>query len=306
MRALPQLPSTPFTSATACDLGLPRKQLDRLVDERVLRRVLRGVYVRCEIPDTLHTRIAAAALVLRPFVVICDRTAAWVHGVDTFEYHELEILPPLETHALRGHNRSRRAGCHPGVRDLAPQDVMYIDGVPITTPLRTSLDLACKLSARGGLAALDAFMRHHGVTAFEQRTGLVRYFRRRGVVQARRLVPHADPRAESPGESWVRWEIIDHGLPTPELQWWVRDEFGRLRYRVDLAYPKHRIAVEFDGREFHSKPEQRALDRQRRKWLRDRGWTVIVVTKDDLGLEAVDGWIGEIREALRQRVRTAG
>jgi len=300
MQSGPDLPATPFTCTTARDLGLSPKRLSRLVEERVLRRCLQGVYVRSEIPDTVHTRIAAAALVLRPFVVICDRTASWVLEVDTFEYHELEQLPPLETYALRGHNRSRRAGCYPGVRDLAPHDVMYVDGVLVTTPLRTALDLACKLTARGGLAALDGFMRQHGVTKSEMRTELVRYYRRRGVVQARRLVAHADPRAESPGESWVRWEIIDHGLPVPELQWWVCDEFGQRRYRLDLAYPKHRIAVEFDGRQFHSTPEQRAHDRRRRQWLRDRGWTVVVVTKDDLDAESIDRWIREIRHALRK------
>jgi len=92
--------------------------------------------------------------------------------------------------------------------------------------------------------------------------------------------------------------MLDHGLPAPELQWWVTVD-GVPTYRLDLAYPKNRVAVEFDGREFHAGPERREADLRRRNWLRDHGWTVIVVTKDDFTAERVDEWIDEIRDALR-------
>jgi len=298
MQLAPEIPDLPFTATTAQRLGITRHRLDQLVAARVVRRVLQGVYVRDDVPDTTETRARAAALVLRPFVVLCDRTAAWIHGVDTFEYRELELLPPLETHVLRGHSPTIRRGCKPGTRDLSESDVMKVNGLLVTTPLRTALDLACKLSRRDGLAALDAFIRQHGLTREQMRRELVRYFRRRGVVQARRLVPLADGRVESPGESWTRLEIIDHGLLAPELQWWVVDRGVRL-FRLDLAYPKHRIAIEYDGREFHDAEEHREHDRARRTWLEEHGWTVIVVTKDDFTDDAVTGWIDEIRQALR-------
>jgi len=48
---------------------------------------------------------------------------------------------------------------------------------------------------------------------------LPRYGRRRGVAQLRELVPLADPRSESPRESWLRIEIHDAGLPIPNLQY---------------------------------------------------------------------------------------
>ena len=54
------------------------------------------------------------------------------------------------------------------------------------------------------------------------------------------------------------------------------------RYRLDLAYPYHRICIEYDGREFHDGPLQQQADERRRAWLRQHGWTVIVVTVDDL------------------------
>ncbi len=298
MQAPPTTPTTPFTAPMAHALGISRKRLDRLVRERDVRRVLRGVYVRADVPDTIHVRAAAASLVLSPFAVACDRTAAWLLGIDTLEYRELEILPPLEAYALRDHSRPRRNGCAGGTRDLRPQDVCEVGGVRLTTPLRTALDLACNLRRSAALAALDWFMRAYGLTTRQLERELVRYFRRRGVVQARELVPLADPAAESPGESWTRIEIVDRGLPVPQLQWWVVDG-GRRLFRLDLAYPKHKVAIEYDGREFHADDERREHDRRRRTWLREHGWTVIVVTKDDFTPEAVDRWIQEIRDALR-------
>jgi hypothetical protein len=130
---------------------------------------------------------------------------------------------------------------------------------------------------------------------------LVRRFRRRrGVVQLRQLIAMADPRSESSGESWTRLEIIDHAIPWPELQWWIEID-GVPTYRLDLAWPRSKVAVEYDGEEFHTSDAQRERDRERREWLRDHGWVVIVVDKDSFTAEAVDEWIAELRTALRLR-----
>ncbi|MGZ5417795.1 MAG: DUF559 domain-containing protein [Nocardioides sp.] len=294
------LPPTPFTVRQALERGMSRRALDELVATHEIRRVLTGVYVRSDLPDTIELRVASAKLVFPPFVVLCDRTAAWIWGVDTFDYLELEFLPPLETWSLRGRARVRRKGCSGGNRDLRTSDFVMIDGVLVTTPLRTALDLACRLRRRAALAALDAFMREHGLTREQLRRELVRYYRRRGVVQARRLVGLADGRAESAGESWTRMEMSDHGLPAPELQWWIFVD-GVPTFRLDMAYPKHKVAVEYDGREFHEGTDNEERDEARRTWLRDQGWTVIVVTKDMFTPEAIDEWIQEIRDALAGR-----
>ena len=232
--------------------------------------------------------------------VICDRTAAWIHGIDVFAWHETEVLPPIESYVLRHHASSRRDGVAGGSRDLLECDVMEVGGVRVTTPARTAVDLACKLSARDGLAALEAFMREFGITRRDLRRLLVRYFRRRGVRQARPLVAMADARSESSGESWTRYEILTHGLPAPEPQHWIEID-GVPTFRLDLAYPRHRIAVEYDGQEFHSRDADREHDRRRRAWLRQHGWIVIVVDRDSFTASAVDAWIRELREALRSR-----
>lgn len=293
----PTLPVHPFTTCEAPRYGLDRKGLCRAVDERRLIRLFTGVYLRADVEATMAVRALAAKLVTSRHSVLCDRTAAWLLGVDVLRYSELDVAPPLDSYVLRGHDPTDRRDLHGGTRDLLPEDWLEIDGVRVTTPLRTAVDLACVLPRRDAMAALDAFARAYGVSRQEMQRLLVRYFRRRGVVQARQLVPLVDPRAESPPESWTRLEIADRGLPTPELQWWV-DVDGVPTYRLDLAYPHARVAVEYDGEQFHSSPQARERDRVRRQWLRDHGWTVIVLTKDSFRGEGPDAWIQELREAL--------
>lgn len=292
-------PDVPFSTAQAEAQGISRKRLVTATSTGAIRRVLRGVYVRAEVPDTVESRAACAALVIAPGSVVRDRTAAWIHGVDVFTHPEHEVLPPIETCVGRFKAPSERCGVDGGTRDLAPGDVMVVHGVAVTTPLRTALDLGCNLRRRDALAALDQFMRTFGFTRKQYTAETVRFFRRRGVVQLRQLIPLADPRAESPRESWTRLEIMDAGLPAPECQFWIEID-GVPTYRLDLAYPRHRVVIEYDGEEFHDRtPEQREHDEQRRAWLERNGWTVVVVKRGDFTGAGLDRWLNELRAALR-------
>lgn len=292
-------PDRPFTLAMAEESGIRRHRVHLAARDGMLRRVLRGVYVRADLDDSIELRAMAASLVVGSSSVITDRTAAWIHGIDVFTYGEKDVPPPVEACVLRWRSRSRRAGVDGRTRDLAAGDVMRIGAVRVTTPLRTALDLGCHLRRQDALAALDQFMRHHGITREQLTTAAVRYFRRRGVIQLRQLIPLADCRAESPRESWTRLAILDAGLPCPELQHWIEID-GVPRYRLDLAYVRLRIAIEYDGEEFHDRTdEQKRHDAERRAWLEDHGWTVIHVKRGDFTGGQLDRWIGELRAALR-------
>lgn len=294
---MPELPPSPFTCRQALAAGISRRRLDDAVAARTVRRVLHGVYASTDLEDGPALRIRAARLVTSPHSVICDRTAAWVHGCEVHDYRELDVIPPIESYVLRGHDPTDRPECVGGTRDLRPEDWCEIDGVRVTTPIRTAMDLGCKLSRPQALGAMDALMRSYGFTVEEMMRILPRYFRRRGVRRLRTIIALGDPRSESRAESWVRLEIVDHGLPVPVPQHWVHVD-GVPTYRLDLAYPHARVAIEYDGEEFHTGLEHRERDRRRREHLRELGWTVIVVTKADLAPDRVDVWIRRIREAL--------
>lgn len=293
----------PFTTAQARAAGWTPGALRRAASSGEIVRLLKGVYVGAGVELSIEVRCAAASLVVSPHSVVCDRTAAWVHGANVYGLREPVASAPLETCVLRSHSPSRRAGVDGRTRDLAPHDLMETGGVTVTTPVRTALDLGCALPRSRALGAMDKLARLHGFTAADLLVELPRFGRRRGVVQLRQLVAIVDGRSESMRESWVRLLIHDAQLPPPELQWWICVD-GVPTYRLDIAYPDHKLAIEYDGEDYHLlTPEQLEHDADRRAWLRANGWTVIVLTKADLDGSAEGSWLREVRAALRPQTK---
>jgi hypothetical protein len=298
-------PDTPFTAAQLTELGRSSRQLRDAVADGAVRMVHRGVYARGDLPDTTELRARAAMLVAPSHVVVTDHSASWIHGVDAFDPTALDLPPDLEVVSVGGNDRTRRSGVLGGKRTLNEEDVCVIEGIRLTTTVRTACDLACLRGRYAALAVLDAFMRIHGVTRQDYERVAMRFTGRRGVRQLRELIALATELAESMGESWTRMAIHDAGLPAPQPQVWVLlAGFGRVR--LDLAYRFLKIVVEYDGEEFHSSDEDKEADRKRRKALRDAGWFVIVVTKHDFAGEALDAWLIELRGAIQERQQRPG
>lgn len=295
----PGFPRGPFTQADLDSLGIGRAALRRALAEHSVRRVTRGVYVPTGVADSIELRAQVVARVVAPGHVVCDRTAAWLYGVELLLPHELVgWSAPIETCALRGRRPTSRAETVGRSRDLVAADITEHRGLLVTTPLRTALDLGCILRRSDALAALDQFRARFALTTDTLTEGAMRYVRRRGVVQLRALIPLSDPRAESVRESWTRLAIIDAGLPAPVPQVEIEVD-GRVLWRLDHGYPDRRIAVEYDGHDFHHTEDQRAHDDRRRTWLRRNGWTVIVVRRGDFSGRDRDRWIQELGQALR-------
>jgi Protein of unknown function (DUF559) len=291
-------PDGPFTRADLRAVDVDEAALKRALRRGEIRPVLRGVFVYAHVPDSLELRARAVAKTVRPHHVVTDRTAAWLHGLDAYVYAERDVLPAVETCALRGHEPTKVTGIDGRTRDLRSDDITTVCDVGVTTPLRTALDLGCCLRRREAYAVLNAVARRFGLPQATFERELPRFRRRRGVIQLRELVALVDPRIESERESWVFLAIADAGLPLPEPQHWI-DIDGVPTYRLDFAYPHLRVVVEYDGIDAHERTwEQKESDRVRRTWLRDQGWTVIVVRRGDFAPARLDQWLGELRRAL--------
>jgi hypothetical protein len=231
--------------------------------------------------------------------VVVDRTAAWLHGVDSWPAGWLDAPPPLDI-VSANHEPCRRPELVAGRRQLAPDEITLTAGIRVTTPLRTACDCARLRGRWSALACLDGFMRMHGISPEELREALPHFRGHRGCIQLRELVPLATPLAESAAESWLRLAMHDAGLPVPSLQWVVTlPAVGTAR--LDLAYARLRIAIEYDGQAFHSSPAQRARDIARREALRAAGWLVIVLTKDDLAPGRLESSLARIGRAIEDR-----
>lgn len=97
-------------------------------------------------------------------------------------------------------------------------------------------------------------------------------------------------------ESLVRVVVVTAGLEPPEPQHVVRDRRGLFLARVDLAWPGHRLVVEYDG-SHHLERRQWVRDLRRRERLEQAGWTVLVLTAEDV-LGDPQGMIARIAARL--------
>lgn len=279
--AFPLSLDLPFRGADAEAVGIRRSLLAEMTAAGLLRRVLRGVFIATQAPDSMRTRAAALRLVIGPNVVVTDRTAAWLHGIPILRRGAHLQAPPLET-GTRTDTRVRRLGVDGHRRRLLSSDITEVGGVPVTTELRTACDLGRLLWRFDALAALDGALRV-GVGHEDLLRSIERFRGYRGVRQLRALAPLADGRAESPGESALRLHWYDAGLPRPTLQHEVLDDLGYARFRLDVPAVDVRYAAEYDGEEFHTSAADKEHDERRRTWLRERRhWVVDVFTKDDV------------------------
>jgi hypothetical protein len=158
---------------------------------------------------------------------------------------------------------------------------MELNGVLVTTPLRTALDLGRLQRNRDlALGGMDAMLRL-GVFSHDELLGAVPRFRaQRGVRQLESLAPLADGRAESLGESALRRRWLDAGLPRPQLQIPIFEN-GRIIFWLDMGLVEWLFAAEYDGVAWHSSPDQVAYDNARRGWLDvQRRWAIEVFRKE--------------------------
>ncbi|HUV10116.1 MAG TPA: hypothetical protein VMX12_04000 [Acidimicrobiia bacterium] len=165
-------------------------------------------------------------------------------------------------------------------------DLTHHEGIPVTTPERTLLDLGAVCPPRAVDMAMDAALRKELVDAQAIRAVLGRVGRRgrNGTGVLRRLVDERAPeqrRAESPAETRLVHVLRRHGLPEPELQYEIWDG-RRFVARVDAAYPRWRIAIEYESYQEHTGKLALVRDNARRNDIVALGWHPVGATARDL------------------------
>jgi very-short-patch-repair endonuclease len=263
---------TPFRGTEALAAG--RLTRARLYGPRY-RRVYPDVYLPAgPEPDLATLSRAAFLLVADRGGVLAGYSAAALLGADCASPGApAEVLVATNS---RPHPRLRiRRGRASGA------DLTVVEGVRVTSPSRTAWDLARRLPVVDAVVALDALARVGGFAPADLLARASAEPRSRGVRRLADVVAQADPRAESPPETRLRLLLRGAGLPVPEVQYQVRDEYGFVLARVDLAYPAARLAIEYDG-SGHLDPRRTLRDRQRDLELADLGWDTMRLGQDDL------------------------
>jgi hypothetical protein len=258
------------TSAQALEF-LTRRGLEAHLNSVVLQKVWHGIYGRGRLTAAMQLR--GLDLATGTSVAACMGTAATVYGFDTEGTPGLHVLEP------DGRRLRSADGLIVHRREGAP--LTMVRGRPVTAPAWTAIEVARGLRRPRALATLDAALRSASCSSDDLTRTLRLQSGRRGVVNVRELLPLASPLAESPMESEARLVMIDGGLPPPVLQYEVVDLQG-YTWRLDFAWPEHRVAAEYDGVDWHSGPGAFFRDRRRGAALQDLGWIVVPIIAGDV------------------------
>lgn len=167
-----------------------------------------------------------------------------------------------------------------------PVDAVAIQGIPVTTPERTLLDLGAVCHESVVEMALDAAEKRELITLDSVRATVARLGRsgRNGVGTLRGLLDARSPDrkpTDSEMETLTLQVLRRMGFPEPTTQYEIRSG-GRFVATVDAAYPKWRVAIEYDSYKHHSGRKAIDRDSDRRNKVIGAGWIPVTATYADL------------------------
>jgi very-short-patch-repair endonuclease len=284
-----------FSRSEAASLGVTPSRIRTNLHVGRWRVAAPGVLAVVGIPATSKQKLAAVTLSRSGRPVASHRAAAALHGLDGCRPGFVEV-------SVVGTAVPRVDAVVHRVAALDPVDVTWVDGIRTTTVVRTLCDLGAVVPRARVEQALDDTLRM-GVDLRLVEQAANRLWRPgpTGVPVLAAILGERSP--DSVPESWFERLVLkmlhEAGLPTPVVQYEVRDQRGRFVARVDAAYPRLRIAIEADSERFHGAPGARVHDLQRTRRLRRAGWEVVPVTWRDL--REPDAVLTDLRLAIERR-----
>jgi very-short-patch-repair endonuclease len=232
-----------------------------------LYRVHQGVYAVGHRPISPNARAMAAVLACGAGAALSHSAAATLWGISKHWPTTLEVTAPTQ------HRR-------PGIRThrshtLTPADLTEHHGIRVTTPARTLLDNANRLT-HDALAGALSDLRLGGYLTLD---GLDDLLARHPPTRATsRLRQHTIHRKRAPTRSKFERDFLKFAqrqrLPEPHVNTKVAG------YEVDIFFPEHQLAVELDTYGTHSDPAQFEQDRNRDADLAAIGIPTVRITDE--------------------------
>jgi very-short-patch-repair endonuclease len=256
-------------------LHLTRKQLEHWLATGRLIVVRWGIYRFAGVPATRWQPLRAALLAAGSDALASHSSAAEVWGMPGVIAYQPELTVPWPMWTRLPGVTSHQS------RYLLDHHRAVHQGVPVTSPARTLGDLSGVVGAqflgrlvddslRRHLLLLDDLREVYGVLASRGRRRLTVL---RAVLEDR--LPGFQP-GDSPKELDVRQILVDAGLGEPVLQFQV--VVGPTVYLLDCSYPDDRIAIEFNGFDYHRSRSAIDHDAARYAALTALGWRILPVT----------------------------
>ncbi|OBF59185.1 hypothetical protein A5787_22165 [Mycobacterium sp. 852002-50816_SCH5313054-b] len=258
----------PFRGTDALAAGVLNRHRLRTDFEMVHR----NVYIRRGQKLTPVTRAVAAWL-------WSARTAAMA-GLSAAALHRTAWIDDWLPAELNRPSRDTARGIIVHSDTLDDDETSVRDGIRMTTPARTAFDLGRRKGLTAAVNRLDALMHATGVKAADIELVADRHRGARGLIQLRRALHLADAGSESPYETKTRLALVGAGLPRPQTQIEVLNEWGWVMARIDMGWEEWKVGVEFDGAHHWTDPAQRSRDIDRMADLEAHSWAMVRVSAE--------------------------
>jgi hypothetical protein len=236
-------------------------------------RLHRDVYISHDTELTALVRAQAAWLACRGGGVLAGLSAAAVHGAGWTD--------PRMPATIIGTDHRRPSGIAVCTSKLAAHESCVVDGMRVTTPVRTVVDLARRHPLDSAVAAIDSLANATGLTVADMYTAAGRYPDRQGRKRALQAISFVDPGSSSAQQTWLRLLIMRAGYPRPESQIPIHDQRGALLGTVGLGWRDLRIGVEYESTHRRGGGPRVENDIRRIDELLEQRWIVIRVTAAD-------------------------
>jgi hypothetical protein len=250
--------------------GLTRSGVKARARKGWLHRRHRGVYAVGHPNLPLTGRFLAAVKACGPRAVLSHFSAAVLWAVVAWDGRH----PEVTVIGSGGH-------VQPGIRvhrtlHLDGEDLTWHDGVPVTSPARTLVDLASVLDYRRLRRAVRQALSLRLVSPGSLLGAIERAGRRPGRRNLLRIVATSTAPTRSELEDVVLDLILAGGLEHPDVN--VPLELQDRRVVPDFRWPRERLVIEADGAKWHENPIAREDDAERQALLEASGERVVRVT----------------------------
>jgi len=257
------------TRAQLLDLGLLGGAIGRRVAAGRLRRLHRGVFL-VGLMTPPRAREMAAVLACGPAAIVSHRTAAALWELIPAQDDSL----PVDVMLTEGCGESRRGIRVHRVAGLDSREWTKLDGIPVTTPARTLVDLAADVGS-GALERALARAEREGLLGRTTPADLLAMCSGRpGAALLRAVVSRSGGPALTRSEAEARFlQLVRRaGLPAPEVNVIVAG------YEIDFLWRALGVAVEVDGFRYHSSRSRFETDHRRGTRLGAHGIQLIRLT----------------------------
>lgn len=262
----------------AKEFGVSDSSLRRMIGRGEVVRAHPGVY-----RSAAHGRSwlsTARSIALSSGGVISHRAAAALWGIDGFPFALQEATIDYERSV-----RLPGAMLHRS-KQFSLIDECTVDGIPVTGIARTVLDVAGVVGPKRLDLAIDAVLRRELLDWPDLYNVLIRHSAkgRNGCGKLRKVLDVRYGDNAIPDSLWNRSVgvlLADAGLPEPVYEHEIVSATAEFVARVDLAYPRQRVAIELDSARWHLNRQSFEADPRRKNKLLLEGWKVLTFTWSD-------------------------